>query len=127
DHAMPHYLKLDKSIVPVKWDEIDQAGGAGCVNSTAADMGNWLRFQLARGQFGDKRLVGEKFLKETHTAQMLFKPEGAFALYFPAKAGRFHSYGLGWFVHDYRGLDCVSHGGTLTGFRAQCMMIPEKK
>ena len=25
------------------------------------------------------------------------------------------SYGLGWFVHDYRGVTCMSHGGTLTG------------
>jgi CubicO group peptidase (beta-lactamase class C family) len=127
DHATPHYFALDKTISAVKWDEIDHAGGAGCVNSTASDMGNWLRFQLAGGKFGDKRLVSERALKETHTAQMLFKPTGPFVLYFPAKATRFSSYGLGWFVHDYRGFDCVSHGGTLTGFRAQCMMIPEKK
>ena len=127
NHAMPHYHKLDKSIAAVKWDELDHAGGAGCVNSTAADMANWLRFQLGAGKFEGKTLLAERALKETHTAQMLLKPEGPFVLYFPAKAGRFHSYGLGWFVHDYRGLDCVSHGGTLTGFRAQCMMVPEKK
>jgi hypothetical protein len=58
---------------------------------------------------------------------MLFKPEGAFAVYFPPKVTRFSSYGLGWFVHDYKGQTCVSHGGTLTGFRAQCMLVPEKK
>jgi CubicO group peptidase (beta-lactamase class C family) len=127
DHATPHYYAFDKSIARVKWDEIDHAGGAGCINSTAEDMGKWLRFQLAGGKSGDKRLISERALKETHTAQMLFKPEGPFALYFPKSAGRFHAYGLGWFVHDYRGFDCVSHGGTLTGFRAQCMMIPEKK
>jgi CubicO group peptidase (beta-lactamase class C family) len=127
DHATPHYLGFDKTITAVKWDRIDQAGGAGCVNSTATDLGNWLRFQLAGGKFDGKRLVGQQALKETHTAQMLFKPTGPFAFYFPAKAGRFHAYGLGWFVHDYRGHDCVSHGGTLTGIRSQCMMVPEKK
>jgi CubicO group peptidase (beta-lactamase class C family) len=127
DRATPHYFAFDKTLSPVKWDELDHAGGAGCINSTAADMGKWLRFQLSGGKWGEKQLVGEKALKETHTAQMLFKPEGPFALYFPAKAGRFHAYGLGWFVHDYRGHDCVSHGGTLTGIRAQCMMVPDKK
>jgi CubicO group peptidase (beta-lactamase class C family) len=127
DHATPHYYALDKSISAVPWDRIDHAGGAGCVNSTAADMGRWLRFQLAGGEVGGKRLLPAAALKETHAAQMLFKPSGPFALYFPPKAGRFHSYGLGWFVHDYRGHDCVSHGGTLTGFRAQCMLIPDKK
>jgi CubicO group peptidase (beta-lactamase class C family) len=127
DHATPHYFAFNKSVSQVKWDEIDHAGGAGCVNSTATDLANWLRFQLAGGKCDGKRLLPERVLKETHSPQMLFKPEGAFALYFPKRATRFSSYGLGWFVHDYRGFDCVSHGGTLTGFRAQCMMIPEKK
>lgn len=127
DHATPHYHRLDKTIAAIAWDNLDSARGAGSINSTARDLGNWLRFQLAAGQFDGKRLVSEKALKETHTAQMLFKPEGRFRMFFPEKAGRFHAYGLGWFVHDYRGHDCVSHGGTLTGFRAQCMLVPAKK
>ncbi len=127
DHTTPHYFAMNKSITPVKWDRLDHAGGAGAINSTATDLGNWLRFQLAGGKFNKEQLLSEKWLKETHSPQMLFKPEGSFALYFPHKVGRFHSYGLGWFVHDYRGLDCVSHGGTLTGIRAQCMLIPEKR
>jgi CubicO group peptidase (beta-lactamase class C family) len=127
DRTTPHYFGLDKSISPIKWDEIDQAGGAGCINSTATDMGNWLRFQLADGKFGTKRLLLSKVLNETRTPQMLMKAEGVWALYFPPNVTRFTSYGLGWFVHDYRGFDCVSHGGTLSGIRAQCMMIPAKK
>jgi CubicO group peptidase (beta-lactamase class C family) len=127
DHATPHYFGFDKSISAIKWDEIDHAGGAGCVNSSARDMGAWLQFQLSGGKFDGRRLITEKALRETHTSQMLVKPEGPFAIYFPAKVTRFVSYGLGWFVHDYRGVTCVSHGGTLTGFRAQCMLVPEKK
>jgi hypothetical protein len=34
---------------------------------------------------------------------------------------------MGWFVHDYRGLQVLSHGGTLSGTRAQCFLVPEKK
>ncbi len=127
DHATPHYYGLDKSIAPIKWDEIDHAGGAGCINSTARDMAAWLKFQTSEGQFDGRRIVSAKALKETHSPQMLVIPEGPFAIYFPAKFTRFTSYGLGWFVHDYRGFDCISHGGTLTGFRAQCMIVPEKK
>ena len=127
NHATPHYLGFDKTIAPIAWDNLDHAGGAGCVNSTARDMGQWLRFQLAGGQIGKKKLVSEKLLKETHSPQMLVKPEGPFAVYFPPKAVKFSSYGLGWFVHDYRGHLCVSHGGTLTGFRAQTMLVPAEK
>jgi CubicO group peptidase (beta-lactamase class C family) len=127
DHATPHYLGMDKSIKPIAWDHIDHAGGAGCVNSTARDMGNWLRFQLAGGEFDGKRVVAERHLRETQSPQMLVKLQGVWALVFPPKQTRFASYGLGWFVHDYRGHTVVSHGGTLTGFRAQLMMVPEKK
>lgn len=127
DRAAAHYYAFDKSVSAVPWDQIDHAGGAGCVNSTARDMAKWLQFQLSGGKAPDgKRLLAEKVLKETHAPQMLVKPEGPFAVYFPPKATRFVSYGLGWFVHDYRGVTCVSHGGTLTGFRAQCMLVPEK-
>lgn len=127
EHVTPHYFGFDKSVNVMKWDEVDQAGGAGCINSTATDLGNWLRFQLAEGKLGNKRLVSTRALHETHFPQMLLRAEGIWALYFPAIATRFTSYGLGWFVHDYRGFGCVSHGGTLTGIRAQCMMIPERK
>lgn len=127
DHATPHYFGLDKSITPVKWDAIDHAGGAGCINSTAADMGNWLRFQLAEGKFANRQQFSSRVLRETHTPQMLVKVEGVWSLYFPPKVTRFASYGMGWFVHDYRGFTCLSHGGTLTGIRAQVMLVPEKK
>jgi CubicO group peptidase (beta-lactamase class C family) len=127
DHATPHYYGLDGSIAAITWDEIDHSGGAGSVNSSARDMAAWLQFQLAGGKFDGRRLLSERALKETHTSQMLVKPEGPFLVYFPPKVTRFTSYGLGWFVHDYRGANCLSHGGTLTGFRAQCMLVPEKK
>ena len=127
DHATPHYYGFDKSVAAVKWDDIDHAGGAGCVNSTARDMAAWLQFQLSGGKYDGRRLMTERALRETHVPQMLLIPERPFAVYFPAKATRFTNYGLGWFVHDYRGAYCVSHGGTLTGFRAQCMLVPDKK
>lgn len=127
DHATPHYLGLDKTIAPIGWDEIDHIGGAGCVNSCVRDLGQWLRFQLNGGALGDRRLLRAAALKETHTQQMPFKASGVWAIYFPPDTTKFPGYGLGWFVHDHRGLVCVSHGGTLSGFRAQCMMIPEKK
>ena len=57
DHATPHYYGFDKSVRAVEWDQIDHAGGAGCINSTARDMGAWLQFQLAGGKYDGKRLL----------------------------------------------------------------------
>jgi CubicO group peptidase (beta-lactamase class C family) len=127
DHATPHYLGHDGVIREVGWDYLDSARPAGSINSTARDLGQWLRFHLAGGKWGGKQLIASRALKETYTPQMVMKPTGAMANFFPEKATRFSAYGLGWFVHDYRGHLCVSHGGTLTGFRAQCMLVPDKK
>ncbi|MBX9627357.1 MAG: serine hydrolase [Gemmataceae bacterium] len=127
DHATPHYKGFDKTVKPIAWDDLDHAGGAGCVNSSARDMGRWLQFLLAGGKVGEKQLLPEWLLKETQSPQMVVKPTGPFAIYYPPKAGAFTGYGLGWFVHDYRGHLGVSHGGTLTGFRAQVMLVPGKK
>ncbi len=127
DHATPHYLGLDGNVNPVAWDKIDHVGGAGCVNSTAADMGQWLRAQLNDGQLRAAVGLTKAEFDEMHRRQIVINPSGSFLPYFPPEYSKNVSYGLGWFVHDYRGDRCVSHGGTLTGVRAQCMMVPEKQ
>lgn len=127
DRATPHYLKVGGELVPVDWDRTDHTLGAGCIASTARDLGNWLRFQLANGKFDGKTVLEEKHLKETRTPQMVVTLDTYFRQFYPAKVTNITTYGLGWFVHDYRGHACASHGGTLTGFRAQCMLLPEKK
>lgn len=127
DRVTPHYFTFDKKIIAVREDDVEHVGGAGAIHSTAEDMGRWLCFQLSGGVYNGRRLLAERHLRETHTPQMLVRPEGVWTYYFPPSVTRFTSYGLGWFVHDYRGLLCVSHGGTLAGVRAQCLLIPEAK
>src|SRR5262249_9101155 len=36
-------------------------------------------------------------------------------------------YGLGWFLHDFRGHKVVQHGGNIDGMSALVAMIPEEK
>ena len=37
------------------------------------------------------------------------------------------SYGLGWFINNYRGQKLVHHGGNIDGFSAMVAFIPEEK
>ncbi len=127
EHATPHYREFGGAIRAVGWDSVEGARPAGSMNSTARDLAGWLKFHLGGGEIAGKRLIAAKALAETHAAQTVVKATGRMARFFPAKACKHTSYGLGWFVHDHRGHLCVSHGGTLTGFRAQCMLVPEKK
>jgi N-acyl-D-amino-acid deacylase len=118
---------VDGKIGPVHRENVDSVRGAGSINASARDMSQWLRFQLADGAIDGKRLLPAGVLKETRKSQMVVRQEGRWLTFFPEKSTRFLSYGLGWFVHDYRGQVAVSHGGTLDGFRAQTFLIPDKK
>jgi CubicO group peptidase (beta-lactamase class C family) len=125
EHSTPHTRLPGGEVRPVPWADIDNAGGAGCVNASARDMANWLRFQLADGTFDGKRLVAAGALRETRTPQMVVRQEGRWKVFFPESATTLLTYGLGWFVHDHRGRLAVSHGGTLDGFRAQTLLSPK--
>ncbi|HVK10393.1 MAG TPA: serine hydrolase [Gemmataceae bacterium] len=127
DHANPHYRTKEGKISPVERADVDSVRAAGSINASPRDMTRWLRFHLADGVIDGKRVMPAAPLKETRTAQMVVRHEGRWKTFYPEKATRHLAYGLGWFVHDYRGHFAVSHGGTLTGFRAQTVLVPDQK
>lgn len=87
---------------------------AGSVYSNASDMAQWLRFMLAGGIVGSKRLVSEKNFSEVISPQ--FKNIGVTDT----------SYGLGWFLINRKGHKIVQHGGSIDGFRAEVSMMPDE-
>ena len=97
---------------------------AGAIISNAADMAQWLRFQLKDGVVNGKRLVASAALRETHTPQILMGSGGERADSTSVK--RFSSYGMGWMVEDYRNQLSWQHGGNTLGMTAAVGMLPEK-
>lgn len=95
--------------------EIVQVAPAGSINSSARDMAEWLRFVLNGGSVNGKRLVSETSFAEWIKPQMKISPDGKF------------SYGLGWFLQDWKGKRVVQHGGNIDGFNSLVAMIPEEK
>ncbi|MDQ3131770.1 MAG: beta-lactamase family protein [Acidobacteriota bacterium] len=93
--------------------DIIEVAPAGSINSSARDMANWLKFILSGGVMNGKRLISEKSYEEWLKPQMKI-------------AGK-SSYGLGWFLQDWKGLKVVQHGGNIDGFNSMVAMIPEKK
>jgi CubicO group peptidase (beta-lactamase class C family) len=82
---------------------------------------------LNDGVIDGKRLISSENLRETHTPQMVIRNEGRWRLFFPESETSQLSYGLGWFISDYRGHKMVMHGGTIDGFRACVMLVPKSK
>ena len=52
DYATPHEQNSDGSVKTIPWHNIDNAGPAGSINSSARDMAKWIVFQLGDGTFG---------------------------------------------------------------------------
>ena len=114
DYSYGYNYNFDtKATVMQPFREIDEVAPAGSINSTARDMGQWLRFVLNGGTVGGKRLLSEKGYGEWLKPQM--------------KIAGTASYGLGWFLQDWKGLKVVQHGGNIDGFNSMVAMIPEKK
>ncbi len=124
DVATPH-SDVDDTLRIVPWHNIDNIGPAGSINSTVSDMSKWVRFQLAQGKVGGKQLVSASALGETHTPQQVV-PIGPDAKQLNPFT-HLESYGMGWFLQDYRGRELDQHGGNIDGMSAMVALMPEEK
>jgi CubicO group peptidase (beta-lactamase class C family) len=124
DHASPHEQDPDGSVKVIPWHNIDNAGPAGSINSSARDMAKWITLQLNSGMYDGKQLISKKNVREMQTPQMVIEPGGEIpTVFFPDSTQL--SYGLGWFVQQYRGHQLILHAGDIDGFSTMVVLIPE--
>ena len=121
--ASPHVAPHD-SLRTLARSSLEDIAPAGSINSNARDMAQWLRFQLADGMYGGKRLVSSAALKVTHSPQTII---GAGELGPVDTLVNFSTYGMGWIVENYRHELVWQHGGNTLGMTAAVGMLPEHK
>ena len=122
--ATPHD-RIDNVIQPIRWPNYDNLAGAGSMNSNVRDMAQWLRLQLARGEYNGKRIISDSVVKEMHTPQTVIRIGKESEEMFPET--HFVAYGLGWSLRDYRGKKLIGHGGVLDGMRTEVLLMPEER
>ncbi len=125
DHATGHqYDWKTGRISPQRPIDTTTIGAGGAIKSSAADMANWLRFQLGNGAFNLVQLTDASLIEETRTPNTVIRMEG---LTREANTEtNVMSYAMGWTVQDYRGELLVSHGGALNGFRTHVDLLPKR-
>jgi len=129
--ATPH-ARVGDSAVAIPWHNIDNIAPAGSINSSAREMAEWVRFQLANGKWRGQQLVSERNMDEMHSPQTVIPLEPWFSSLSPVNhqmvpGTHFFLYGLGWFLQDYRGRKVVQHGGSIDGMRALVGLLPEER
>lgn len=120
NYAHP-YVNHEGEIVEIHFGNKDAVGPAGTINSTIEDISKWYMMQINRGKWGNKQIVSEMNLKETHTPHTIISG-GPISI----KEMPFSSYGLGWFVQPYRGYSLIHHTGSIYGFGSIGAFMPDE-
>jgi CubicO group peptidase (beta-lactamase class C family) len=121
--AAPHN-ELDGRMRVVRYSNVDAAGPAAGLNSSVADMAQWLRLQLGRGTYQGKRFFSAARSREMWSPNTIVPISEQSERFNPTR--HFYLYGLGWFLSDYQGRKVVSHSGGLDGMISQTGMMPEE-
>lgn len=122
--AVPHALVND-SVVVVPVRSTDPVASAGSVWSSVSDMAKWMRFVIDSGRVGTRRLIQPSTFAELVTPQIQ-APMAEYPALRLSKPNYF-SYGLGWFVQDYRGQQVWMHTGSINGLSAIIGIEPNKR
>ncbi|MDH3224274.1 MAG: beta-lactamase family protein [Gemmatimonadota bacterium] len=125
--ASPH-AQIQGEWRTLPWRDVDTAGPAGSINSTAADMAQWIRLHMGDGGIDGTRLISAAQALEMRTPQFVVDPDRAGSMNALNQVGagiHFFTYGLGWQLFDYRGKKVMWHGGNIDGMAAVVAMIPE--
>src|SRR3712207_4255805 len=122
--ASPHN-EADGRVKVVKYSNVDAAGGAAAINSTAAEMAEWVRLQLGRGTYQGRKIFSAAASREMWTPHTVVSGVGEAAERFNPTV-HFNLYGLGWALSDYRGRKVVTHSGGLDGMTSRVALMPEE-
>jgi CubicO group peptidase (beta-lactamase class C family) len=125
--ATPH-LQVRDTVRPVPYRDFDNVGPAGTMNSSVHDMAKWIRLQLAGGVMpGGRPLVSERQQREMTTPQFVIPAAQFYPTAVRLARASFTAYGLGWFLHDYRGRKVAMHTGSIDGMSALLALVPEER
>lgn len=129
DWARPHSRKRqrDPSLPQHPWKAIDVKApyygtpAAGGVNASIRDMAQWLKAQL-----GDApEVLSPSVLELIHTPQVA-TPSETRRMRNVMPNLRSSQYAYGWRVYEYAGQRVIAHGGSVDGYGAHIVFIPEQ-
>ena len=123
--ASPHTYNYENKLVPIPWRNVDNIAPAGGVISSAMDMSKWVLMQINEGKYLNKEIVPKAVLQKTQTPyNVLAIPTHGN----PSLTKRhFLTYGLGWFMGDYKGKLYLEHSGGYDGMVSRVAFMPEEK
>jgi CubicO group peptidase (beta-lactamase class C family) len=125
ENVVTPHITVDGQAQAVAHRNYDNVGAAASIYASVVDMAQYLRLHLRQGRYADQQLLNPATAQELATPQMVIpirpNPPALAAL-----TPEFYTYGLGWFIRNYRGRKVVTHSGGVDGMVALATMVPEE-
>ncbi len=121
DASFGYTVSEKGAIDKLPYFEIRGMGPAGSINSSVAEMANWLKVWVNNGKFGEHQVIPATYVKDAESSHMVMGP-GLPGREYPDV--HLANYGLGWMIGSYRGHYQVEHGGNIDGFSASTAIFP---
>jgi CubicO group peptidase (beta-lactamase class C family) len=116
DAARPYMIYEDTRLPAIRLPIRTVAAGA--INTSAADLANWMRLHLGKGEFNGERLAPAALIDALHAPRVHYTEPRS------AEFGETH-YGLGFRCQSYRGDRLVFHGGGWPGWGTLMTLVPD--
>ena len=125
NYVTPHVDDYEDGIIPVHLNFTQQVGSAGALWSCVEDMGKYMAFLTNKGVAGKDTLLQPETFNYLFKSHVVVSPTAysTWSLFKP----NFHTYGLGWFQHDFRGEKLDFHTGSLAGLVAIAGIMHRKQ
>lgn len=123
DFSYPYGL-YQKNIEKVLFQRPDNDKPGAAVNSSAADLVNWIRLWLNYGSFENQELISKDYMKNAMSAKVMI--DGAPPASPDAKNYLFGC-GYGWLTQIFKGHYKVWHAGGVSGFNSNIFLFPAEK
>jgi len=116
DAARPYMMHEDTRLPALRLPIRTLAGGG--INTSVADLANWMRLHLGKGEVDGERLLPAALIGELHAPRVYNTSPGF------AEFGEAH-YGLGFQCNSYRGDRLVLHTGGWPGWGTLMTLVPD--
>jgi len=129
DSPLPQETRIFTQDRVIPWSDVGNQP-AGGIFSSANDLTHWMKMLLNGGLHEGEQFLSTKVITEMSTPVSTFKDPLESDLGFLAAMQpeiNFYTYGLGWFVLDFKGRKMFFHGGQIHGFNAMVVLFPQEK
>jgi CubicO group peptidase (beta-lactamase class C family) len=117
DYALS-YIEKNGSLKEMPLRDFSNIGPAAAMNSSLSDMLSWVKMLLGGGSYGSEVLLSQGSIQELFGSQIITESYSA------NKDALLSAYGLGWYIHPYRGHYSVSHDGGGDGYTSVVSLFP---